>query len=66
VSAGGQRFNKIGKEQPLQFLCFWFQAGRLKQPARRGCYDPSLPLAFKAAHLFKLRIEDNFDDNGKP
>jgi putative transcriptional regulator len=29
-------------------------------------YDPSLPLAFKAARLFKLRIEDIFDDNGKP
>jgi len=28
-------------------------------------YDPSLPLAFKA-RLFKLRIEDIFDDNGKP
>jgi putative transcriptional regulator len=29
-------------------------------------YDPSLPLAFKAARLFKLRIEDIFDDNEKP
>jgi len=29
-------------------------------------YDPSLPLAFKVARLFKLRIEDVFDDNGKP
>ncbi|HEY5042711.1 MAG TPA: helix-turn-helix transcriptional regulator [Verrucomicrobiae bacterium] len=29
-------------------------------------YDPSLPLAFKAARLFKLRIEDILDDNGKP
>ena len=29
-------------------------------------YDPSLPLAFKAARLFKLRIEDIFDDNKKP
>ena len=29
-------------------------------------YDPSLPLAFKAARLFKLSIEDIFDDNGKP
>jgi len=27
-------------------------------------YDPSLPLAFKAARLFKLRIEDIF--SGKP
>ncbi len=25
-------------------------------------YDPSLPLAFKIARLFKLRIEDIFDD----
>ena len=30
-----------------------------------GKYDPSLPLAFRAARLFKLRIEDIFDDNGK-
>ena len=29
-------------------------------------YDPSLPLAFKTARLFKLRIEDIFDDNSKP
>jgi putative transcriptional regulator len=26
-----------------------------------GRYDPSLPLAFKIARLFKLRIEDVFD-----
>jgi putative transcriptional regulator len=26
-----------------------------------GKYDPSLPLAFKIAHLFGLRIEDVFD-----
>ena len=26
-----------------------------------GRYDPSLPLAFKIAHLFKRRIEDVFD-----
>ena len=25
-------------------------------------YDPSLPLAFKAARLFNLSIEDIFDD----
>lgn len=24
-------------------------------------YDPSLPLAFKVARLFKLRIEDSFE-----
>ncbi len=27
----------------------------------RGRYDPSLPLAFKIARLFDLRIEDIFD-----
>ena len=27
-----------------------------------GRYDPSLPLAFKLARLFKLAIEDIFDD----
>ena len=27
-----------------------------------GKYDPSLPLAFKIAHLFKLRIEEIFID----
>ena len=27
-------------------------------------YDPSLPLAFKVARLFKLRIEQVFSDNG--
>jgi putative transcriptional regulator len=26
-----------------------------------GKYDPSLPLAFKIAALFKLKIEDIFD-----
>jgi putative transcriptional regulator len=26
-----------------------------------GKYDPSLPLAFKVARLFKLRIEDIFE-----
>ncbi len=26
-----------------------------------GKYDPSLPLAFKIAQLFRLRIEDVFD-----
>jgi putative transcriptional regulator len=25
-------------------------------------YDPSLPLAFKIARIFKLKIEDIFDD----
>jgi len=28
-------------------------------------YDPSLPLAFKVARLFKLRIEQVFSDNGE-
>jgi putative transcriptional regulator len=27
-----------------------------------GKYDPSLPLAFKLARLFSLKIEDIFDD----
>jgi putative transcriptional regulator len=27
-------------------------------------YDPSLPLAFKVARLFKLKIEDIFEVNG--
>jgi putative transcriptional regulator len=27
----------------------------------RGKYDPSLPLAFKIARLFRRRIEDVFD-----
>lgn len=27
-----------------------------------GRYDPSLPLAFKLARLFKLQIESLFDD----
>ena len=27
----------------------------------RGKYDPSLPLAFRIAHLFRRRIEDIFD-----
>jgi putative transcriptional regulator len=30
----------------------------------RGKYDPSLPLAFKIAELFALRIEDVFMPNG--
>ena len=29
-----------------------------------GKYDPSLPLAFKIAHLFGMRIEDLFDPRG--
>ena len=28
-----------------------------------GKYDPSLPLAFKIARLFALRIEDIFEDD---
>ena len=27
-------------------------------------YDPSLPLAFKVARLFKLRIEEIFESDG--
>jgi putative transcriptional regulator len=30
-----------------------------------GRFDPSLPLAFKLARLFSLRIEDLFDPDGK-
>jgi len=30
-----------------------------------GRFDPSLPLAFKLARLFKLRIEDIFESDGK-
>jgi putative transcriptional regulator len=29
-----------------------------------GKYDPSLPLAFVLARIFKLKIEDVFDDRG--
>ena len=29
-----------------------------------GKYDPSLPLAFKIARLFGMRIEEIFDDEG--
>lgn len=29
-----------------------------------GKYDPSLPLAFRIARLFALRIEDVFDPDG--
>jgi putative transcriptional regulator len=31
----------------------------------RGKYDPSLPLAFRLADLFRLRIEDVFDPGDK-
>ena len=30
-----------------------------------GRYDPSLPLAFKVARLFKVTIEEIFDDEEK-
>ena len=30
-----------------------------------GRYDPSLPLAFKIASVFGLRIEDVFSPNGR-
>lgn len=32
----------------------------------RGKYDPSLPLAFKIARLFKCAIEDIFEPDDKP
>ena len=31
----------------------------------RGKYDPSLPLAFKLARLFRKRIEEIFDPDGE-
>jgi putative transcriptional regulator len=31
----------------------------------RGKYDPSLPLAFKIARLFDLRIEEVFEPDGE-
>ena len=31
-----------------------------------GKYDPSLPLAFRIANLFNVKIEDVFIDEGKP
>ncbi len=30
-----------------------------------GKYDPSLPLAFKIARLFEMRIEEVFEDDRK-
>lgn len=30
-----------------------------------GRYDPSLPLAFRIARLFGLKIEEVFDDGGQ-
>jgi putative transcriptional regulator len=31
-----------------------------------GRYDPSLPLAFKIADVFALRIDEIFTPNGRP
>ncbi|CUS47574.1 MAG: Cro/CI family transcriptional regulator [Idiomarinaceae bacterium HL-53] len=31
----------------------------------KGKFDPSLPLAFKAARLFELSIEEIFDDENE-
>ncbi len=31
----------------------------------KGKFDPSLPLAFRFARLFKLKIEDIFEDEEK-
>jgi putative transcriptional regulator len=31
----------------------------------KGKFDPSLPLAFKVSRLFKMRIEDIFQDEVK-
>ncbi|MGD0158260.1 MAG: helix-turn-helix transcriptional regulator [Terracidiphilus sp.] len=30
-----------------------------------GKFDPSLPLAFKLARLFEMRIEEIFEDSGQ-
>lgn len=30
-----------------------------------GKHDPSLPLAFKIARLFEMRIEDIFEEDGR-
>ena len=32
----------------------------------KGKFDPSLPLAFKISRLFKMRIEDIFQDEEAP
>lgn len=32
----------------------------------KGKYDPSLPLAFKMARLFRMRVEDIFSDEHGP
>jgi putative transcriptional regulator len=32
----------------------------------RGRYDPSLPLAFRIARLFDMKIEDVFDPGDEP
>ena len=32
----------------------------------KGRYDPSLPLAFRIADLFAMRIEDVFEPDGSP
>ena len=32
----------------------------------KGKFDPSLPLAFKCARLFRLSIEEIFDDQAPP
>jgi putative transcriptional regulator len=38
------------------------QLAMTNAPAITGKFDPSLPLAFKAARLFKLAIENIFQD----
>ena len=42
----------------------WFDAplDDCFEAIEKGKFDPSLPLAFKAARLFELKIEDIFDD----
>lgn len=54
----------------LREQCGWSQAGLAQRlevsrqtvnAIETGRYDPSLPLAFAIAALFKLRIEEIFD-----
>ena len=59
------------KLKPLRANKGWTQAELAMQldvsrqtiiAIEKGKFDPSLPLAFKAARLFELSIEEIFDD----
>ena len=61
------------KLKPLRANKGWTQAELAMQldvsrqmiiAIEKGKFDPSLPLAFKAARLFELSIEEIFDDQG--